>query len=58
MVKQIGSYWDDSGLSLAIDASENIITTGDFVGNVDFDPGPGNFNLNTGVLPTTYLSLS
>lgn len=47
--RQIGSYWDDSGLSLAIDASENIITTGDFVGNVDFDPGPGNFNLNTGV---------
>ena len=34
-----------SGYSIAVDASGNIYTCGNFVGTVDFDPGVGTFNL-------------
>jgi hypothetical protein len=47
-VRQIGNSWEDQATAVAIDAANNIYTTGHFQGNVDFDPGPGIFNLNTG----------
>lgn len=31
--------------SVALDASDNVYTTGSFVSTTDFDPGPGTFNL-------------
>lgn len=41
--------WGGNGLdicnSLALDSFANIYTTGRFVGTVDFDPGPGVYNL-------------
>jgi hypothetical protein len=38
----LDGYWN----SIIIDAQQNIYTTGFFSGPVDFDPGPGIFNLN------------
>jgi len=32
--------------AIAVDASENVYTTGYFVTDTDFDPGPGTFNIN------------
>jgi hypothetical protein len=43
--KQIGGAFSNSGLSIALDESENVFTTGFFSGTVDFDPGPNVFNL-------------
>jgi hypothetical protein len=43
--KQMGGATDDIGNSIAIDASGNVYTTGQFTGTVDFDPGVGVANL-------------
>ncbi|MEW6469732.1 MAG: SBBP repeat-containing protein [Bacteroidota bacterium] len=42
---QLGSTSDDLGHALTVDGSGNLYATGLFRGTVDFDPGPGNFNL-------------
>lgn len=37
--------------SVAVDAHGNVFTTGGFLGSVDFDPGPGTYNLtNTSIV--------
>src|SRR3989338_7102439 len=46
--KQIGdSASIDEKSSLEIDAFGNLYITNSFVGTVDFDPGPGSFNLTS-----------
>jgi hypothetical protein len=43
--RRMGGTTDDGGLSITIDGSGNIYTTGYFTGTADFDPSTGTFNL-------------
>lgn len=45
--KQVGGTWNDLATDISIDANGNIYYVGTFGGTVDFDPGPGTFNLST-----------
>ncbi|NEN24628.1 T9SS type A sorting domain-containing protein [Cryomorpha ignava] len=46
-VNQIGGVNDDNGAALALDASGNVYTAGEFRETVDFDPGAGTANLTS-----------
>jgi gliding motility-associated-like protein len=46
-VKQIGGVGIDQGTGIAVDQSGNVYTSGVFSNTVDFDPGPGIYNLTT-----------
>ncbi|MDB4517000.1 hypothetical protein N9089_05310, partial [Crocinitomicaceae bacterium] len=45
--KSFGGSSSDSGKAIEVDASGNVYVTGIFNNTVDFDPGPGVFNLTT-----------
>ncbi|MEA3445858.1 MAG: T9SS type A sorting domain-containing protein [Bacteroidota bacterium] len=45
--KSIGAEWDDVGYAIATDSSHNVYIGGRFRYTVDFDPGPGVFNLTS-----------
>lgn len=45
--KSVGGTSFDVGQSIAVDASGNSYITGYFINTVDFDPGPGVFNLTS-----------
>ncbi len=46
----------DEGLSITVDASGNIYTTGYFQGTVDFDPGPGTYNMTSAGVFDVFIS--
>ncbi len=43
--KAFGGALSDIGASVTVDNAGNVISTGGFIDSVDFDPGPGVFNL-------------
>lgn len=45
--KQMGGISQEVGISITLDASGNIYTTGGFNGTTDFDPGTNVFNLSS-----------
>ncbi len=45
--KKIGGPGDDFGNSIATDGQGNVYSTGAFSATVDFDPGPGIYNLSS-----------
>lgn len=46
--KSVGSTSSERARSIVLDASKNSYITGEFSGTVDFDPGPGVYNLTAG----------
>gem|GEM_PF-419515 len=50
--KQLGGSGTASATAIARDALGNLLVTGSLNGTVDFDPGPGTFNLASGFLST------
>jgi hypothetical protein len=45
--KRIGGGSSDVALGVALDASNNVLTTGYFRDSADFDPGPGAYTINS-----------
>lgn len=54
--KQMVGIGRDNSISLAIDASGNVYTTGGFSNTVDFDPGIGSYNLTSAGLFDNFIS--
>lgn len=55
-VKTIGGTSYDVGNSIALDAEDNIYTTGWFYNTVDFDPDAGAFNLTASIYNNAFIS--
>ncbi len=54
-VKTFGSNMSEEGYSIAIDSSGNIYTIGRFKETVDFDPGPGVYNITPDGYANTFI---
>ncbi|MDD1428655.1 SBBP repeat-containing protein, partial [Dolichospermum sp. ST_sed9] len=55
-VKRFGGTGNDFGVSIKLDSSGNIYTTGGFQGTVDFDPGTGTSNLTSAGYDNVFVS--
>jgi hypothetical protein len=45
--KSWGAAAHPSNMNIALDSVGNVVTSGEFSGTVDFDPGPGTFNIES-----------
>jgi uncharacterized membrane protein YqhA len=52
---RIGSIDGEVGFGIVVDNTNKVYTTGSFTGTVDFDPGPGVFNLTTAGLSDIFV---
>ena len=48
--KSMGGAYNVYAISIALDGSGNVYTTGSFEGTVDFNPGAGFYNLTSGIV--------
>lgn len=55
--RTIGGVNADNGSAITTDAQGNIYAVGNFIGTVDFDPGPGVFTMNAAVQDLFVLKL-
>jgi hypothetical protein len=46
----------DAGTAIAVDSAGNVYTTGRFCSTVDFDPGPGTYNLTSAGMADIFVS--
>lgn len=54
--KSMGAGFNDYGYDISVDSSGNVYTTGSFRSTVDFDPGPGTFNLTSAGFEDIFIS--
>jgi hypothetical protein len=54
--KQLGGTNYEYGKSIAVSSTGNVYITGNFVGQADFDPGAGTFNLTSGGFDEAFVS--
>ena len=54
--KQMSGIFDEEAYSLTVDSGGDVYTTGTFWGTVDFDPGPGVFNMTYGGVGDIFVS--
>ncbi len=54
--RQLGGEGEEIGHGVAVDPAGNVYTAGQFTGTVDFDPGPGVFNLSSSASQDIFVS--
>jgi hypothetical protein len=54
--RQLGGPGDDRGIGLTLDANGNVYSAGFFQQTVDFDPGPGTYNLTAAGIYDAFIS--
>ena len=54
--KAMGGTLTDNSYGLALDAGGNVYTTGGFASTVDFDPGPGTYNVTSSASVDIFIS--
>lgn len=54
--RQLGGEGEEIGHGVAVDNLGNVYTAGQFTGTVDFDPGPGVFNLTSTAAEDIFIS--
>lgn len=52
---KVGSFMEDGGINMTVDEAGNVIVLGSFYSNVDFDNGPANHSLTSGIFDSNFV---